>query len=229
MNNVHSSCLQWQKYTDRQPGSVQWDACWWGGNIQSGNYLPRESGVDVRVCKAFFHRVLCLTDGRIARATKLKVHGLPHSDGREKQIPHNKTQANCGYVKDFITKFPSYSSHYSRNKHPNRSYLAPDLNTDKMYSLYQTECQNYNPPQKPVSNHIFCKIFNEDLTWNSNDASKAYVRSCPSLLVSHCSMICEKWICANARKDSVPSKHSQMRSLCYSMSYCVSVCLCCNT
>jgi len=155
MNNVHSSCLQWQKYTDRQPGSVQWDACWWGGNIQSGNYLPRESGVDVRVCKAFFHRVLCLTDGRIARATKLKVHGLPHSDGREKQIPHNKTQANCGYVKDFITKFPSYSSHYSRNKHPNRSYLAPDLNTDKMYSLYQTECQNYNPPQKPVSNHIF--------------------------------------------------------------------------
>jgi len=153
MNNVHSSCLQWQKYTGHQPGSVQWDACWWG-NIQSGT-ICHVKVVLMWVCKAFFHRVLCLTDGRNAHAMKLKVHGLPHSDRREKHIPHNKTQANCGYVKDFINKFPSYSSHYSRNKHPNRSYLAPDLNTDKMYSLYQTECQNYNPPQKPVSNHIF--------------------------------------------------------------------------
>ena len=58
-------------------------------NYSKHFYLP-VAGVDVRVCKTFFKGVLCISDGRLARATNKKQHGVSHCDQRGRHPPHNK-------------------------------------------------------------------------------------------------------------------------------------------
>lgn len=154
-------------------------------------YLPNADGHDVRVCKVFFQGVLSLSDGRIARATNQKVDGVPQADQRGRHSPHNKTPENDSmFVYEFIQQFQTYTSHYSRAKNPNRSYLSPELNLNKMYEMYREHCNEVRPVRNPVSQHIFRQIFNEQFnlsfhpphkdTCKSCDAFNAQIKACVS-------------------------------------------------
>ena len=59
-------------------------------------------------------------------------------------------------IRAHISKFPAESSHYSRNKNPNRKYLHCDLNISKMYDLYKQEVT------EPVKMNTYRRVFNCD-------------------------------------------------------------------
>lgn len=120
-------------------------------------YLPVENGKDEKVCKDFFKKLFLLSDGRISRLIKSKmVSNTPPRDKRGKHTPFNKTDnLKIAEIKEFINKFPSYESHYSRIKNLNRKYLSPNLNLKMMYNLYK------NDSSSPVSFYIFQEVFNK--------------------------------------------------------------------
>lgn len=127
-------------------------------------YLSNFDGIETRVCKTFFKKVLQISDGRIARVTAKKCSGNELSDKRGKHIPFNKTSdKEVEYVRNFILGFPTYQSHYSRSKNPHRLCLAPDLNITKMYEMMKDECKKETPSLKPVSLFVFRRLFSEDL------------------------------------------------------------------
>ncbi|CAH1993091.1 unnamed protein product [Acanthoscelides obtectus] len=106
-------------------------------------------------------RVLKVSDGRITRVLVNKSKAMPApTDGRGKQPSANKTPDHkVDKVKEFIERFPSYQSHYSRKKNPHRRYLAPDLNLSIMYDLYKKQLSLKD--EQPVSKYIFSEIFSK--------------------------------------------------------------------
>ena len=146
-------------------------------------YLSNTSGNDVRVCKVFFQKVLSLSDGRIARATSHKLEGMPHTDQRGRHTPHNKTpDCDTEHAAEFIRKFQTYTSHYSRAKNPNRLYLSPDLNLSKMYEMYENHCCEERI-EKPVSQHVFRRIFNEKFNLSFHPPHQDTCKTCDELQV----------------------------------------------
>ena len=126
-------------------------------------YYVNNGTVSVRVCKAAFLRIHCLSNGRVDRclAALMKSGGSPHNDQRGRHQPVNKTSEDVlASVKRHIESFPRYESHYSRSDNPHRRYLSPDLNLAKMYTLYVQECQDDGAA--PVSDWIYRKVFNEN-------------------------------------------------------------------
>lgn len=105
-----------------------------------------------------------VSDGRLTRVLRNKTNPDSETtapiDKRGTASAHNKTsEEQIKKVCDFINKFPSYTSHYSRSKNPNRQYLCPDLCITKMYELYKRECLKNG--DVVVSQFIFRKTFNE--------------------------------------------------------------------
>nr|CAI5848482.1 unnamed protein product [Callosobruchus analis] len=119
-------------------------------------YLQNEHGVDIPVCKTFFKKTLCVSDGRVTRALKPKQLGhTPNIDRRGRKEPYNKTDPKkVDAVVEFINKIPKYQSHYSRQKNLSKLYLAPTLNMSILYKLYRTEYGS-----EAVSQFVFQKIF----------------------------------------------------------------------
>ena len=159
-----------KRYTKNENSRRQQSKCY---------YLPNDECRDVRVCKLFFCGVLSLSDGRIARATS---HGVPHPDRRGRHEPHNKTpDADSKFVEEYIQKFKTYASHYSRRKNPNRTYLSPDLNITKMYEMYRCHCQEQNPSRKPVKLPIFRNIFNHKFNLSFHPPHQDTCKTCDAL------------------------------------------------
>jgi hypothetical protein len=65
-------------------------------------------------------------------------------------------KADEQFVLDHIKSFPVVESHYTRNA-TNRKYLAPELNIEKMYELYNEECTN--SCRKLVKQIFYRKMF----------------------------------------------------------------------
>lgn len=125
-------------------------------------FLQNDAGDKIKVCKNFFKKVLQVSDGRISRVLVNKQEGLAAPvDRRGKQTSVNKTpDEKITEVKNFIAKFPTYESHYSRRKNPHRKYLAPDLSLGKIYELYKKEYANANPVSMYIFRDVFLKKFN---------------------------------------------------------------------
>ena len=126
-------------------------------------YVQSTSGMSVRVCRKAFLHIHDVFGGRVDRALKLSVaaNGSPQMDKRGRHEPGNKTpEEDICSVKEHITSFPQYESHYSRNDNPNRKFLSPDLKISKMYSMYKAKC--VSDGNKTVSEWIFRKTFNEN-------------------------------------------------------------------
>lgn len=121
--------------------------------------LMDSTGVDQIVCKKFFQETLAICDGSITNALKRKQDsGTPQQCKSGKHPPANKTTSEDEqYVCDFISKFPTYESHYCR-RDSTLYYLAPWLSKAKMYNMYIEECQSSN--KNPISNFKFCDILN---------------------------------------------------------------------
>jgi len=137
-------------------------------------YLPVENGKDEKVCKNFFKKLFLLSDGRISRFIKSKmVSNTPPRDKRGKHTPFNKTDnLKIAEIKEFINKFPSYESHYSRIKNLNRKYLSPNLNLKMMYNLYK------NDSSSPVSFYIFQEVFNKQFNLHFHDPISDSCKKC---------------------------------------------------
>lgn len=84
-------------------------------NFTRHYFLPVDSNLK-EVCKNVFRNTLRLSDSRTATAL-MKTENP--DDMRGRHPPHNKpTEETVFSVKDFINKFPTYQSHYTRHKNP---------------------------------------------------------------------------------------------------------------
>ncbi|XP_046684566.1 uncharacterized protein LOC124370321 [Homalodisca vitripennis] len=115
---------------------------------------------NVKVCKQYFLGTFQISNGRASRALKKVTDGKePGSDLRGKQVSVNKTdEGRLKILRDHISSFPSYESHYTRSHNPNRKYLPESLNIREMYNLYKNHCYTLNT--QPLSESMYRKVFN---------------------------------------------------------------------
>ena len=123
--------------------------------VQNGEY-------SVRVCKVAFLKIHGISNGRLCRVitAAAELGGVPRMDTRGHHEPSNKTsQEEMDFIHAHIESFPHYTSHYSRNDNPNRTYLSPALSLSKMHVLYKERCTEDG--KRPVSDWVYRKVFNE--------------------------------------------------------------------
>jgi len=104
-------------------------------------------------------------------------HGIFTShDKRGKHIPKNKTPDDkLKNVKDHIESFPVMDAHYIR-KDTHRKYLGSDLSINKMYELYQEECNAKG--NQSVSRGVYRKVFNENYNYSFHVPKKDQCAKC---------------------------------------------------
>lgn len=116
-----------------------------------------------RVCKEFLMKTLDVSNKRLQNlvAKKKEVStGVASKDKRGKATPPNKIpDIKIEIIKEHINKFPKYSSHYTRNKTPNRKYLPQDCSLKEMYKLYCEFCRE-EKQDEPVKESFYRNIFN---------------------------------------------------------------------
>ena len=79
-------------------------------------YYVKNGRVLTRVCKVAFLRIHAISNGRLDRALKAQSEsgGSLHNDQRGSHPPPNKTtEESLAFVKEQISTFPKYKSHYS--------------------------------------------------------------------------------------------------------------------
>ena len=128
-------------------------------------YYVQDGQVSERVCKTAFLSIFGISNGRLGRAlsSQAEAGGVPHRDQRGRHEPSNKTsEEKIEMIKEHISKFPCYQSHYSRRDNPNRKYLSPDLSVSKMYALYKEHCseQDVEAVSEWKYRHVFNTTFN---------------------------------------------------------------------
>ncbi|WP_331036004.1 hypothetical protein [Lactovum miscens] len=111
---------------------------------------------DIDVCKTALIRTLQIGQGRLDVALK-KLSSESFVDGRGKAISGwNKfPSAKRQEVRNHISSFPRYVSHYTRNQTKSK-FLHSSLNLAIMYRLYKEKFQN------PVIQSYYKKVFYED-------------------------------------------------------------------
>lgn len=111
-----------------------------------------------RVCKSTFLATFGIGKRYVDILTnKTSQAGISSCDKRGRKEPANKaTKSDIQRVHNHISKFPSFESHYSR-RDSKKSYLHPDLNIKKMYSLYTEECRAES--KKPLCYSSYYNIF----------------------------------------------------------------------
>jgi len=116
-----------------------------------------------RVCKKAYVRLHQITKAKVAHIAGQVSSGLsaPRPVARGKHVSRRRRypQTVLSKVVEHIGLFPVETSHYSRNSNPNRKYLSPVLNINKMYKLYRTWCQEQGLKQI-VSGRKYRDIFN---------------------------------------------------------------------
>ena len=139
-------------------------------------YYINSSGVSARICKTAFLRIHGVSNRRLDQAIKdqLKQGGVPKQDQRGRHTPANKTkEEDLAVIRQHISSFPKYKSHYSRADNPIREYLSPDLSAAKMYALYCEYCANER--KQPASQWVYRKVFNEEYNLTFGRCETEYV------------------------------------------------------
>lgn len=129
---------------------------------------------NVQVCKPYFLKTFQISDGRAFRAlNKVRNGQEPGSDFRGKQVSVNKLdEARLKILKDHITSFPAYESHYTRTHNPNNKYLSESLNIRLMYNEYKEHCSNFNTQLVLVSESMYRQVFNSDFNLHFHQPHK---------------------------------------------------------
>jgi hypothetical protein len=114
------------------------------GKNWSNSYFFIKYYVEIRVCKNFFLRTLCISNGPVNTALTEKSELTGEFIGNDKrggETALNKTKPEViDKIKSRTEKFPTQESHYHR-KTSNRNYLDPKLSVRKMYELFVEHCQ----------------------------------------------------------------------------------------
>lgn len=94
----------------------------------------------------------------------MSVSGVSPRDNRGKKIPANKiSEKRVNIIKEHINKYPKYTSHYTREKNPNRKFLLTGLTIKEMYKTYQEFCntvKHVELEKESFYRHIFNTEFN---------------------------------------------------------------------
>lgn len=113
---------------------------------------------------------------------KKKVGGIVTPDKRGKHEPVKKISEevrNC--VRNHISKFPTYESHYSRERSKKR-YLGNILNISKMYSLYLEDCTESGlRPENTAKEWLYSEIFNYEYKYSFKDPDNDTCDLCDQL------------------------------------------------
>ncbi|XP_053384591.1 uncharacterized protein LOC123563042 isoform X2 [Mercenaria mercenaria] len=104
------------------------------------------------VCKPFFSRTLGIGDSYIYKAFEQKARDLFVQDGRGKHAPVNKTSEE--QIDSVHKHLDAYLAEY-----PIHSPLPKSIHAVKWYDEYLAKCSEED--KKPVSKHIYRKIFQE--------------------------------------------------------------------
>lgn len=147
----------------------------------SNHYRLQVEGNSITVCKSYFLKTFQISDGPLTRALKKIVMGEePGSDKRGHHIPGNKIpDEKMAIVRDHISSFPTYQSHYTRAQNPNRKYLSSRLNIRIMYDLYKEHCQNIN--EMSVNEPIHRRTFNNNFNLHFHSPQSDTCAKCDSL------------------------------------------------
>lgn len=139
-------------------------------------HLIDATGIEVEVCRWFFFKLLNVSKHRCNYAIKSAKENPSSIDNRGRRSSVNKlSESDMNYVKDFISKFPKYESHYGRSA-SKKMYLSPNLNTMKMYKEYKCLCEFHN--RKLISETMFRKIFNYEFNLAFKSKKKDTCKQC---------------------------------------------------
>uniref|UniRef100_A0A2S2NKT1 DUF7869 domain-containing protein n=1 Tax=Schizaphis graminum TaxID=13262 RepID=A0A2S2NKT1_SCHGA len=116
---------------------------------------------------------------------KNSVSAITEPDQRGKHAPSNKLSDNIiEHVKNHIRSFPSYSSHYSRER-TKRKYLGPDMNISRMYQAYIDECEkSCIESTLQTKEWMYRKIFNEQFNLSFHPPYNDTCDECDRLILS---------------------------------------------
>ncbi|KAJ8890794.1 hypothetical protein PR048_010303 [Dryococelus australis] len=111
---------------------------------------------------------------KIVKLRKVEQHGL---DKQGCGVPSNKIAGEMmNSVREYIKPFPSYQSHYTRAKNPNRRYLSTDLNVRIMYNLINDFCSKKDV--LPVTNYIYRRVSNTEFNLHFHAPNKDSCSNC---------------------------------------------------
>ena len=158
----------------------------------SNEYFVNINNISQKVCKQYFLQTFQISNGRLERALQRARVSSPGEDLRGKHTPVNKTpEQQMQNVREHISSFPAYQSHYTRSHNPNRKYLDSSLNVRLMYNLYKENCSSDNI--SPVSEAIYRNIFHRDFNLHFHVPSKD---TCVK-----CDLFKGKWECSTDIKE----------------------------
>ena len=150
---------------------------------------PREN---ILVCKKYFVNTFNISTGRIDRI--LKAKDIPKDmRGRMYGSCRRTSELAIKFVRGHIKSFPAFESHYTRSQNPERKYLNPELNINKMFNLYLENVRKLMKLQlmnghtgkslKEILSYIFinhaktrcerCDLFNMKIQTTNSDEEKA--------------------------------------------------------
>nr|CAH7753409.1 unnamed protein product [Callosobruchus chinensis] len=131
-------------------------------------YSLETDGKKEIVCKTFFLNTLSISQQTVDTAVqKKKEGGIVTPDKRGKHQPVNKISEEVRQdVRNHISKFPTYDSHYSREKTKKR-YLGNHLNISRMYRLYLEECNERGFGSENIAKEwLYAEIFNYEYNYS---------------------------------------------------------------
>lgn len=103
-------------------------------------FLINTNGEHEEVCYKFFLNCLQISSSSTYRAIRSMTTNESAVE-RRGGFPTKKTkESDLSFVKKFIKRFPSFSSHYGASR-SNKRYLNPNMNIKRMYREYRIVCE----------------------------------------------------------------------------------------
>lgn len=117
------------------------------------------------VCTVLFLNTFGISETVRNAFKKSERGGFAAKNMRGRNKPHNKLAEEVkNQICAHIRSFPTYESHYSRNK-TKKQYLGCELNIYKMYNLYKIKCEEEGLQKSEIAKswlhrHVFKTKFN---------------------------------------------------------------------
>lgn len=141
-------------------------------------FIYQKNNVQVIVCKQYFLDTFQISNGRLHRL--LRNTEISNRRGQSGGSRRNTAEHSVNEVKEHISSFPAYESHYTRSHHtPGRKYLSPYLDIRKMYNLYKDRCIEQNIAY--VKEWTYRKVFNNEFNLHFHHPRKDTCQKCDLL------------------------------------------------
>lgn len=123
-------------------------------NVSVKYTLYTELRKKYRVCQNMFLATFGVTQKRVQKIAKLKLHGEEIKENRGGDHKSHKYDSRRKSVRQFVGSLKASESHYNRAK-SKRLYLKSDMNITKLWKIYNSK----SDPELQVKHGFFRKIF----------------------------------------------------------------------